>query len=162
METHIGQGYDVHPFGPGDHLTLGGVRIPHTHGLVGHSDADAALHALCDAIYGALGEGDIGTHFPPGDPQWRGAASSLFLAHAARLVGERQGRIVNLDLTIVCEAPRIAPHVAVMRQAIAQTCSIDLSRVAIKATTSEGLGFTGRREGLVAMASASIELPAGP
>lgn len=159
METRIGQGYDVHPFGPGEHVTLGGVRVPHTQGLVGHSDADAGLHALCDAIYGALGEGDIGTYFPPSDPQWQGVASTIFLAHAAGLVAARGGRIVNLDLTLICEAPRIAPHVAAMRQAIAETCKIRSSRVAIKATTSEGLGFTGRQEGIAAMASASVEMP---
>jgi 2-C-methyl-D-erythritol 4-phosphate cytidylyltransferase/2-C-methyl-D-erythritol 2,4-cyclodiphosphate synthase len=160
METRIGQGFDVHPFGPGDGVTLCGVRIPHTNGLVGHSDADAGLHALCDAIYGALGEGDIGTHFPPGGMQWRGVASTIFLAHAAGLVAARGGSIVNLDLTLVCEAPKVAPHAAAMKQAIADACRIDTSRIAIKATTSEGLGFTGRGEGIVALASASIALPA--
>ena len=159
METRIGTGFDVHPFEPGEAVWLGGVRIPHDMKLQGHSDADVALHALSDAIYGALGEGDIGQHFPPSDPQWKGAASSIFLAHAARLVADRRGRIVNLDITIVCEAPRIGPHVAAMKSAIAGVCGIAASRVAIKATTSEQLGFTGRREGIVAMASASIELP---
>ena len=159
METRIGTGFDVHPFEPGDAVWLGGVRIPHKHKLKGHSDADAPLHALTDAIYGALGEGDIGTFFPPSDPQWRGAASTLFLKHAAGLVAERGGRIVNLDLTIVCEAPRIAPHVPAMKAAIAEACGVAPSRVAVKATTSERLGFTGRGEGLMAMATASIELP---
>ena len=159
METRIGTGFDVHPFEAGDAVWLGGVRIPHTHRLKGHSDADAALHALTDAIYGALGEGDIGTFFPPSDPQWKGAASSVFLKHAAGLVAGRGGRIVNLDLTIVCEAPRISPHVAAMRAVIAAACGIAASRVAVKATTSERLGFTGRGEGLMAMATASIELP---
>ncbi|MEQ1900466.1 MAG: bifunctional 2-C-methyl-D-erythritol 4-phosphate cytidylyltransferase/2-C-methyl-D-erythritol 2,4-cyclodiphosphate synthase [Devosia sp.] len=159
METRTGTGFDVHPFEPGDAVWLGGVRIPHHAKLKGHSDADAPLHALCDAIYGALGEGDIGTFFPPSNAQWKGAPSSTFLAHAAGLVAERGGRIVNLDLTIVCEAPRIAPHVAAMKAAIAAICSISPARVAIKATTSEGLGFTGRDEGLMAMATASIELP---
>jgi 2-C-methyl-D-erythritol 4-phosphate cytidylyltransferase/2-C-methyl-D-erythritol 2,4-cyclodiphosphate synthase len=159
METRIGSGFDVHPFTDGDHVTLGGVAIPHGKGLKGHSDADAGLHALADAIYGALGEGDIGTHFPPADPQWRGAASSMFLRHAAGLVRSRGGRLVNLDLTLVCEAPRIAPHVAAMKQAVAAACEIDPSRIAIKATTSERLGFTGREEGIVALASASVELP---
>lgn len=159
METRTGTGFDVHPFEAGDAVWLGGVKIPHTHKLKGHSDADAALHALTDAIYGALGEGDIGTHFPPSDPQWKGAASSVFLQHAADLVAACGGRIVNLDATIVCEAPRIGPHVAAMKQAIAGICGISPSRVAIKATTSERLGFTGREEGVVAMASASIELP---
>lgn len=159
METRIGTGFDVHPFEPGDAVWLGGVRIAHTHRLKGHSDADVALHALADAIYGALGEGDIGTHFPPSDPLWRGAASRLFLDHAAGLVRERGGRIVNLDLTLVCEAPRISPHVPAMREAIGEACAISSKRVAIKATTSERLGFTGREEGIVAMASASIEVP---
>ena len=159
METRIGSGFDVHPFTSGEFVTLGGVRIPHTHGLAGHSDADAALHALTDALYGALGEGDIGTHFPPSDPQWRGADSSLFLHHAAALTRERAGRIVNLDLTLVCEAPRISPHVPAMRTRIAEICEIPPSRVAVKATTSEKLGFTGRGEGIVAMATASVEVP---
>jgi 2-C-methyl-D-erythritol 4-phosphate cytidylyltransferase / 2-C-methyl-D-erythritol 2,4-cyclodiphosphate synthase len=161
METRVGTGFDVHPFEPGDAVVLGGVTIPHTAKLKGHSDADAALHAVCDAIYGALGEGDIGTHFPPSDPQWKGAPSSTFLAHAAKLVADRGGRIVSLDVTIVCEAPRIGPHVAAMRAAIAKVCGITVERIAIKATTSERLGFTGREEGLVAMATASIELPRG-
>ena len=159
METRVGSGFDVHPFDVGNAVWLGGVEIPHTHKLKGHSDADAALHALTDAIYGALGEGDIGQHFPPSDPQWKGAASSTFLRHAARLVAEREGRIVNLDVTIVCEAPRIGPHVEAMKAAIAEVCAISPRRVAIKATTSEELGFTGRREGIVAMATASVELP---
>ncbi len=159
METRIGTGFDVHPFDSGNSVWLGGVEIPHTHKLKGHSDADVALHALTDAIYGALGEGDIGKHFPPSDPQWKGAASSIFLKHAASLVGERHGRIVNLDITIVCEAPRVGPHVEAMKAAISGVCGISAGRVAIKATTSEQLGFTGRGEGIVAMASASIELP---
>jgi 2-C-methyl-D-erythritol 4-phosphate cytidylyltransferase/2-C-methyl-D-erythritol 2,4-cyclodiphosphate synthase len=159
METRTGTGFDVHPFEPGDAVWLGGVRIPHTARLKGHSDADAALHALTDAIYGALGEGDIGTFFPPSDPQWKGAASAVFLKHAAGLVAERGGRIVNLDLTIVCEAPKISPHVTAMKAAIAEACAISPARVAIKATTSEQLGFTGRGEGLMAMATASVELP---
>jgi len=159
METRTGSGFDVHQFEPGDAVWLGGVRIPHTAKLKGHSDADAALHALTDAIYGALGEGDIGTFFPPSDPQWRGAASSIFLEHAAGLVIQRGGRIVNLDLTIVCEAPKISPHVAAMKTAIAAACAIAPGRIAIKATTSEQLGFTGRGEGLMAMATATVELP---
>lgn len=159
METRTGTGFDVHPFEPGDGVWLGGVRIAHTARLKGHSDADAALHALTDALYGALGEGDIGSFFPPSDPQWKGVASSIFLKHAARLVAERGGRIVNLDLTIVCEAPRIGPHVPAMKAAIADACGIAVSRVAVKATTSEKLGFTGRNEGLMAMATASVELP---
>ncbi|WP_439601414.1 bifunctional 2-C-methyl-D-erythritol 4-phosphate cytidylyltransferase/2-C-methyl-D-erythritol 2,4-cyclodiphosphate synthase [Devosia sp.] len=159
METRIGTGFDVHPFDTGNSVWLGGVEIPHTHKLKGHSDADVALHALTDALYGALGEGDIGKHFPPSDPQWKGAASSIFLKHAASLVGERHGRIVNLDITIVCEAPRVGPHVEAMKAAISGVCGISAGRVAIKATTSEQLGFTGRGEGIVALASASIELP---
>jgi len=159
METRVGTGFDVHPFEPGEFVTLGGVRIAHTQRLQGHSDADVALHALTDAIYGALGEGDIGTHFPPSDPQWRGADSAVFLKHATGLVAARGGRIVNLDLTIVCEAPRIGPHVAAMRQRIGEICTISPSRVAVKATTSERLGFTGRGEGIVALATASVEMP---
>lgn len=159
METRVGTGFDVHPFEPGNSVWLGGVEIAHSARLKGHSDADVALHALCDAIYGALGEGDIGHHFPPSEQRWRGAASTVFLEHAAGLVAQRGGRIVNLDLTIVCEAPRIGPHVEAMKLAIGKACGITPKRVAIKATTSERLGFTGRGEGIVAMASASIELP---
>lgn len=159
METRIGTGFDVHPFTAGDHVTLGGVRIAHTQALEGHSDADAGLHALTDALYGALGEGDIGTHFPPSDPQWRGADSAVFLGHAAGLVAARGGRIVNLDLTFVCEAPRIGPHVAAMRERIGAICAIAPTRVAVKATTSEKLGFLGRGEGIAALATASVELP---
>lgn len=162
METRIGSGYDVHPFAPGDTVWLGGVEIAHTHKLQGHSDADVALHALTDAIYGALGEGDIGQHFPPSDPQWKGAASAIFLAHAAGLVAERGGRIVNLDITIVAEAPRIGPHVEAMKAAIAGICATTPARVAVKATTNEKLGFIGRGEGIVAMATAAIELPRTP
>ncbi len=159
METRTGSGFDVHPFEPGDAVWLGGVRIPHTAKLKGHSDADAALHALTDAIYGALGEGDIGTFFPPSDPQWKGAASRVFLEHAAGLVAQRGGRLVNLDVTIVCEAPKISPYVPAMKAAIREACAISAARIAIKATTSEELGFTGRGEGVVAMATATIELP---
>ena len=159
METRIGNGFDVHPFAPGDAVWLGGVAIPHTARLKGHSDADVGLHALCDAIYGAIGEGDIGKHFPPSDPQWRGVRSSVFLEHAAARVARRGGRIVNLDLTFLCEAPRIGPHVAAMRAAIAGVCGIADRRVAIKATTTERLGFVGREEGIAAIASAAIELP---
>ncbi len=159
METRTGTGFDVHPFEPGDAVWLGGIRIPHDMKLKGHSDADVALHALTDAILGAIGEGDIGQHFPPSDERWRGAASSIFVEHAAGLVRQRGGRIVNLDITIVCEAPRIGPHVAAMKAAIAAAAGISSSRVAIKATTSEELGFVGRREGIVAMASASVEHP---
>ncbi|MBE0579168.1 bifunctional 2-C-methyl-D-erythritol 4-phosphate cytidylyltransferase/2-C-methyl-D-erythritol 2,4-cyclodiphosphate synthase [Devosia sp.] len=159
METRVGTGFDVHPFEPGDAVWLGGVRIPHKAKLKGHSDADVALHALTDAILGAIGEGDIGVHFPPSDMQWRGAASTVFLKHAGVLVARAGGRIVNLDVTIVCEAPRIGPHVAAMQGIIAETLGIATTRIAIKATTSEQLGFTGREEGIVAMASASVEVP---
>jgi len=159
METRIGTGYDVHPFEPGDAVWLGGVRIAHTAKLQGHSDADVALHALTDAILGAIGEGDIGTHFPPSDMQWKGAASTVFLRHAGSLVDKVGGRIVNLDVTIVAERPRIAEHVPAMRAVIGQVLGIETSRIAIKATTSERLGFVGREEGIVAMASASVELP---
>ena len=158
-ETRIGSGFDVHPFEPGDAVWLGGVRIPHTAKLKGHSDADVALHALTDAILGAIGEGDIGVHFPPSDMQWKGVASTVFLKHAGFLVAQLGGRIVNLDVTIVCEAPKIVSHVPAMRQVIGDTLGIKSAQVAIKATTSERLGFVGREEGIVALASASIELP---
>ncbi|MHA6728429.1 bifunctional 2-C-methyl-D-erythritol 4-phosphate cytidylyltransferase/2-C-methyl-D-erythritol 2,4-cyclodiphosphate synthase [Devosia sp. A369] len=161
METRVGTGYDVHSFEPGDAVWLAGVRIPHKAKLNGHSDADVALHALTDAILGAIGEGDIGVHFPPSDEQWRGAASTVFLKHAGALVAKAGGRIVNLDVTIVAEAPRITEHVPAMRQVIADTLGIATSRVAIKATTNEKLGFIGREEGIVSMASASIEMPRG-
>ncbi|WP_284389512.1 bifunctional 2-C-methyl-D-erythritol 4-phosphate cytidylyltransferase/2-C-methyl-D-erythritol 2,4-cyclodiphosphate synthase [Devosia yakushimensis] len=159
METRVGTGFDVHPFEPGDAVWLGGVRIPYKAKLKGHSDADVALHALTDAILGAIGEGDIGVHFPPSDMQWKGAASSVFLKHAGDLVTKAGGRIVNLDVTIVCEGPRIAQHVPAMQAVIAETLGIATNRIAIKATTSEKLGFTGREEGIVAMASASVEVP---
>ena len=159
METRVGTGYDVHSFEPGDAVWLGGVRIPHTAKLNGHSDSDVALHALTDAILGAIGEGDIGVHFPPSDMQWKGAASTIFLRHAADLVAKAGGRIVNCDVTIVAEAPRIATHAPAMCAVIAETLGISASRVAIKATTNEKLGFIGREEGIVAMASASVEVP---
>lgn len=159
MQTRIGTGYDVHPFEPGDAVWLCGVKIPHHAKLKGHSDADVALHALTDAILGAIGEGDIGVHFPPSDERWRGAASTLFLRHAGDLVNGRGGRIVNLDVTIVAEAPRIAAHAPEMCAVIARTLGIPARRVAVKATTNEKLGFIGREEGIVAMASASIEMP---
>ena len=159
MTIRIGHGYDVHAFGEGDHVMLGGVRVPHDRGLVAHSDGDVILHALCDAILGALALGDIGVHFPPSDMQWRGAASTLFLKHAGDLVAKAGGRIVNLDVTIVCEAPKIASHVPAMQRVIGETLGIAPTRIAIKATTSEKLGFIGREEGMVAMASASVEMP---
>jgi 2-C-methyl-D-erythritol 4-phosphate cytidylyltransferase/2-C-methyl-D-erythritol 2,4-cyclodiphosphate synthase len=158
-ETRVGQGFDVHAFAPGDHVWLCGVRVPHARALTGHSDADVALHALADAIYGALAEGDIGAHFPPSDPQWRGAASKVFLAHAAERVRARGGFIVHLDATLVCEAPKIAPHREAMRARVAEIAGLDIARVAVKATTSEGLGFAGRGEGIACLATATVRLP---
>jgi len=158
-EFRTGQGFDVHGFTTGDHVWLCGVRIPHTATLEGHSDADAGLHALTDAILGALGAGDIGQHFPPTDEKWRGAASHLFLAHAARLVSEAGGTIANCDVTIICERPKIGPHRDAMRARIAEILGVETSRVNVKATTTEGLGFTGRREGLAAQAIATVRLP---
>jgi 2-C-methyl-D-erythritol 4-phosphate cytidylyltransferase/2-C-methyl-D-erythritol 2,4-cyclodiphosphate synthase len=158
-DVRTGTGYDVHSFEPGDHVTLCGVRIPHTHKLNGHSDADAPLHALTDALLGTIGAGDIGDHFPPSDPQWRGADSAIFLTHAALLVREKGGRITNLDITIVCERPKIGPHRSAMRERIADLLKVDVERVSIKATTNEGMGFIGRKEGLAAMASATVVFP---
>jgi 2-C-methyl-D-erythritol 4-phosphate cytidylyltransferase / 2-C-methyl-D-erythritol 2,4-cyclodiphosphate synthase len=158
-DVRTGSGYDVHAFGDGDHVTLGGVRIPFERGLSGHSDADVALHALVDAILGALADGDIGAHFPPTDPQWRGASSDRFLTFAVERLRARGGRISLLDVTIVCEAPRIGPHRDQMRARIAEIAGLSLERVAVKATTSEKLGFTGRREGIVAFATATVRLP---
>jgi 2-C-methyl-D-erythritol 4-phosphate cytidylyltransferase / 2-C-methyl-D-erythritol 2,4-cyclodiphosphate synthase len=160
-DVRIGSGLDVHAFGPGDHVTLGGVRIPNDKALTGHSDADVALHALTDAVLGALADGDIGTHFPPSDPQWRGASSGRFLAFAVERVRARGGRIAHLDLTIVCETPRISAHRDGIRANIARIAGIGLERVAVKATTSERLGFTGRGEGIVAYATATVRLPWG-
>ena len=158
-ETRVGQGFDVHAFAPGDHVWLCGVRIPHVARLSGHSDADVGLHALADAIYGALAEGDIGQHFPPSDPQWKGAASKIFLAHAAERVRARGGVIVHLDATLVCEAPKIGPHREAMRARVAAIAGIDTGRVAVKATTTERLGFTGRSEGIACLATATVRLP---
>lgn len=158
-DVRVGSGMDVHAFGPGDHVTLGGVRIPHTRALTGHSDADVVLHALTDAILGAIAEGDIGVHFPPSDTQWRGASSDRFLAFAAERVRARRGRIANLDVTIVCETPRIGDHRDPMRANIARIAGIAIERVGVKATTSEKLGFTGRGEGIVAYATATIRMP---
>lgn len=158
-ETCVGQGYDVHRFGPGDGVQLCGVRVPHDHGLVGHSDADVALHALTDAILGALGAGDIGQHFPPSDARWRGAASALFVAHAVKLVRAARGRIQHVDVTIVGEAPRVSPHRAAMVARLAELLELPPARCSVKATTTEGLGFAGRREGLAAYATATLRLP---
>jgi 2-C-methyl-D-erythritol 4-phosphate cytidylyltransferase / 2-C-methyl-D-erythritol 2,4-cyclodiphosphate synthase len=158
-DVRTGNGFDVHAFAEGDHVMLAGIRIPHPRGVTGHSDADVALHALVDAILGALAEGDIGAHFPPNDPQWKGAASDRFLAFACERVRKRGGLIAHLDVTIVCEAPRISPHRDAMRARIADIANVAIDRVAVKATTSEKLGFTGRGEGISAMATATIRLP---
>ena len=160
-DIRTGVGYDVHAFTAGDHVMLGGVRIPHDHGVAGHSDADVALHALVDAILGALAEGDIGVHFPPSDPQWRGASSDRFLAFAVERVRQRGGLIAHLDVAIVCEAPRVGPYREAIRSRIAAIAEIATDRVGLKATTSEKLGFIGRREGLAAYATATIRLPWG-
>jgi 2-C-methyl-D-erythritol 4-phosphate cytidylyltransferase/2-C-methyl-D-erythritol 2,4-cyclodiphosphate synthase len=159
-DIRTGMGFDVHAFGPGDHVTLGGVRIPHDHGLTGHSDADVVLHALVDAILGALADGDIGAHFPPSDPQWRGASSDRFLKFAVDRLKARGGIIANLDITVVSEAPKIGPNRDAMRARIAEIAGITPDRVGVKATTNEGMGFIGRREGIVAYAMATIRLPA--
>ena len=153
-----GSGYDVHRLAADEELWLGGVLIPHDRGLAGHSDADVALHALTDAILGAVGAGDIGTHFPPSDARWRGASSDRFLAHAGTLVAEAGGRIEHVDLTIICEAPRIGPHRDAIRARIADILALDRERVSVKATTTEGLGFTGRGEGIAAQAAATVKL----
>lgn len=155
-EVRAGIGYDVHAFTGGDHVVLGGVSIPHDHALLGHSDADPVLHALTDALLGTIGDGDIGMHFPPSDEKWRGAASHLFLADAVRRVREKGGRLVSVDCTIVCEAPKIGPHRVAMQAAIGAVLGLAPDRVGVKATTSERLGFTGRREGIAALAIASV------
>lgn len=159
METRVGTGFDVHRLATGRKLVLCGIEIPHIQGLVGHSDADVGIHALCDAIYGALGAGDIGTHFPPSQPRWKDADSALFLRHAAGLVAARAGRIVNADVTLICEAPRIGPHAMAMRQRLAVLLGVDPARVGVKATTTEQVGFAGRREGIAAQAVVSITVP---
>ncbi len=160
FETRVGTGFDVHRIGPGSTMILGGVSIPHPGALVGHSDADVCLHALTDAILGALGDGDIGAHFPPSDPRWRGASSDRFLGDAVRRVRDRGGRIVHLDLTVICERPKIGPHRAAMRERIAGICDLPVDRVSVKATTTGRLGFTGRGEGVAAQAAATLALPA--
>jgi 2-C-methyl-D-erythritol 4-phosphate cytidylyltransferase/2-C-methyl-D-erythritol 2,4-cyclodiphosphate synthase len=158
-DVRTGQGFDVHAFGPGDHLFLCGVKVPHQLGLVGHSDADAGLHALTDALLGAIGAGDIGVHFPPSDPRWAGASSDRFLRHAADLVRARGGVIAHADVTIICERPKVGPHRAAMVARIAAILDLDPGRVSVKATTTERLGFTGRGEGLAAQAVATVRLP---
>lgn len=156
MDIRLGNGYDVHRFGPGDHVMLCGIAIPHERGLMGHSDADVGMHAVTDALYGALAEGDIGRHFPPSDPQWKGAESHVFLAHAAALVADKGYTISNIDCTLVCERPKIGPHAAAMQARMAEVLQIAPDRVSIKATTSERLGFTGREEGIAALATATL------
>ena len=156
MDVRTGQGFDVHRFADGDYVCLCGVNIPHTQRLDGHSDADVAMHALTDAILGAIGDGDIGQHFPPSDEKWRGAASDIFLRDACRRVFALGARLTNVDVTIICEAPKIGPHREVMRERLADILGIELARVGVKATTSERLGFTGRREGIAAMATATV------
>jgi 2-C-methyl-D-erythritol 4-phosphate cytidylyltransferase/2-C-methyl-D-erythritol 2,4-cyclodiphosphate synthase len=155
-----GNGFDVHRFTAGDQVTICGVRVPHTHALEGHSDADVGLHAITDAILGAIGAGDIGQHFPPTDARWKGADSAAFLQHAASLVNERGGSVVHVDVTIICERPKVGPHRAAMVQRVAEILALDARRVSVKATTTEGLGFTGRREGIAAQATATVALPA--
>ncbi|MDQ2702104.1 MAG: 2-C-methyl-D-erythritol 2,4-cyclodiphosphate synthase [Pseudomonadota bacterium] len=152
MDFRIGHGFDVHAFGDGDHVMLGGVRVGHDRGVVAHSDGDVAIHALCDAMLGALALGDIGHHFPPSDPQWKGAAGGLLLRGVDGLVRARGWRVGNADITIVCERPRVGPHVAAMRAALAAMLGVDADAVSVKATTTESLGFTGRGEGIAAHA----------
>ncbi|MER9524918.1 bifunctional 2-C-methyl-D-erythritol 4-phosphate cytidylyltransferase/2-C-methyl-D-erythritol 2,4-cyclodiphosphate synthase [Mesorhizobium sp. M0292] len=158
-DIRTGNGYDVHAFEAGDHVTLCGVAIPHGKKLSGHSDADVGLHALTDALLATCGAGDIGTHFPPSDPQWKGAASKIFVEHAARLVRERGGRIANADITLICEAPRVGPHREAMTNALSAMLGISSDRISIKATTNEKLGFVGREEGIAAIATASVVFP---
>jgi len=155
----MGIGYDVHAFAEGRKLVLGGVEIPHHKGLDGHSDADALMHAICDSVLGALGEEDIGHFFPNTDPRWRGVASKVFLAQAAALVQRRGGTIVNIDSTLIAQAPKVYPHVAAMKQNIAEALGISPARVGLKATTNEHMGFIGREEGIAAMAVCAIDLP---
>ncbi|KAA2285764.1 2-C-methyl-D-erythritol 2,4-cyclodiphosphate synthase [Arenimonas fontis] len=151
-QIRIGQGFDVHAFGDGDHVMLGGVRVPHDRGVLAHSDGDVVIHALCDAILGALALGDIGRHFPPSDPRWKDADSRMFLRHCAALAGERGWTLGNADLTVVCERPKVGPHAEAMRANLAADLGADIGAVSVKATTSEKLGFTGRGEGIAALA----------
>lgn len=153
----IGTGFDVHAFGPGTHVVLGGVRIAHTHGLVAHSDGDVVIHALCDAIFGALALGDLGTHFPPAEERWRDADSRVFLRHAAALMRERHYALGNADITVIAEAPKLAPHALRMRELLAADLGVAIDRISVKATTTERLGFLGRGEGIAAQASVLLE-----
>lgn len=152
MTVRIGQGVDVHAFGPGDHVMLGGVRVPHTQGVVAHSDGDVVLHALCDAMLGAVALGDIGVHFPPSEARWKGADSRALLRHCDGLLAERGWRVGNADITVTCERPKVGPHAQAMREAIAADLGVAVDAVSVKATTTERLGFTGRGEGIAAMA----------
>ena len=156
MDIRLGNGFDVHAFTTGDHVWLCGAKLPHGRGLLGHSDADVGMHALTDAIYGALAEGDIGRHFPPTDPQWKGAASHIFLRHAMERVAARGFKLTNCDVTLICERPKIGPHAADMQAVLANIMDVDPGRVSVKATTSERLGFTGREEGIAAIATATL------
>ena len=156
MDIRLGNGFDVHAFGPGDHVILCGVKVPFDRGLVGHSDADVGLHTITDAIYGAVAQGDIGTHFPPSDPKWKGAGSHIFLRHAVDLAAEMGFVVSNIDCTLICELPKIGPHAAGMRVRVADIARIDAGRVSIKATTSERLGFTGRGEGIACIATVAM------
>jgi 2-C-methyl-D-erythritol 2,4-cyclodiphosphate synthase len=149
----IGQGYDVHAFGDGDHVMLGGVRVPHVRGVLAHSDGDVVIHALCDALLGALALGDIGQHFPPSDPRWKGADSAQFLTHCAQLLRARRWQLGNADVTVICERPKVGPHALAMRERLAALLQVGVERVSVKATTSEQLGFTGRGEGIAAQAA---------
>ena len=152
----IGQGFDVHAFGEGDHVMLGGIRVPHTQGVLAHSDGDVVLHALCDALLGALALGDIGKHFPPSDEKWRGADSRSFVRAVAAMLTERGYALGNADMTVICEAPKVGPHAQGMREAIAEDLGVDIDCISIKATTTETLGFTGRREGIAALATVLV------
>ena len=156
MDIRLGNGFDVHAFGEGDHVTLCGVVVPHTQGLVGHSDADVGMHTVTDAIYGALAQGDIGQHFPPSDPQWKGAESHIFLTHAVELAKSHGFSIGNVDCTLICELPKIGPHSGAMRSEMARIMGMDRDRVSVKATTSERLGFTGRGEGIACIATCTL------
>jgi 2-C-methyl-D-erythritol 2,4-cyclodiphosphate synthase len=152
----IGQGFDVHAFGEGDHVMLGGVRVPHAQGVLAHSDGDVVLHALCDALLGALALGDIGKHFPPSDERWRDADSRCFVRAVAAMLSERGYVLGNADMTVICEAPKVGPHALAMREIIAVDLGVDIDRISIKATTTETLGFTGRREGIAALATVLV------
>jgi 2-C-methyl-D-erythritol 4-phosphate cytidylyltransferase/2-C-methyl-D-erythritol 2,4-cyclodiphosphate synthase len=158
-DIRTGSGFDVHKFAPGDYVTICGIKVPHTHALEGHSDADVGLHALTDAILGCIGAGDIGSHFPPSDQRWRGADSAIFLQHAIQGVKDRGGVVAHLDVTIICERPKVGPHREAMRQRVAEITGLRPDQISVKATTTEGLGFTGRREGIAAQGTATVRLP---